>query len=219
MILKMLTVGPFMSNCYVVGSEKTKEGMIVDPGADPNTIMNTATQLGLDIKLIVATHSHMDHIGAVSQLKEKIGAVFAMHESEKLGKAVEGMSRLLGGMMGASFSKAPPADRVLRDGEVIDIGDLQFEVLHIPGHSPGGIALSGPGVVFSGDTLFQFSIGRTDFPGGSYSQLMNGIFTKLMVLPDETIVYSGHGPETTIGMERKVNPFIQDWSVSGNDSG
>ena len=102
---------------------------------------------------------------------------------------------------------------MLTDGEMIDIGDLQFQVLHIPGHSPGGIALAGHGVVFSGDTLFQFSIGRTDFPGGSYSQLMEGIYSKIMVLPDETIVYSGHGPETTIGVERKVNPFVQDWTA------
>ncbi|PIU55297.1 MAG: MBL fold metallo-hydrolase [Chloroflexi bacterium CG07_land_8_20_14_0_80_51_10] len=213
MILKMLTVGPFMSNCYVVGSETTREGMVIDPGAEPNTILNTAREMGLEIKLIVATHSHIDHVGAVKQIREKTGAPFAMHEAERQSKAVEGFTRILGGMMGQSFGKPPAPDRLLKEGDIIEIGDLQFKVLYIPGHSPGSIALVGHGVVFSGDTLFQFSIGRTDFPGGSHAQLMNGIFTKLMVLPDETIVYSGHGPETTIGTERKVNPFVQDWAA------
>ena len=213
MILKMLTVGPFMSNCYVVGSETTREGMVIDPGAEPNTILNAAREMGLEIKLIVATHSHIDHVGAVKQIREKTGAPFAMHEAERQSKAVEGFTRILGGMMGQSFGKPPAPDRLLKEGDIIEIGDLQFKVLYIPGHSPGSIALVGHGVVFSGDTLFQFSIGRTDFPGGSHAQLMNGIFTKLMVLPDETIVYSGHGPETTIGTERKVNPFVQDWAA------
>lgn len=213
MILKMLTVGPFMSNCYIAGSSTTGDGMIIDPGADPDTIMTSVQELKLEVKLIVATHCHMDHVGAVKKIKERTGAPFAMHEAEKQSKAVEGISRMLGGMMGASFDKTPPPDRLLKDGEIIEVGDLQFTVLHIPGHSPGGIALAGPGVVFSGDTLFQFSIGRTDFPGCSYAQLMEGIATKLMVLPDETTVYSGHGPETTIGIERKVNPFVQDWTT------
>ena len=208
----MLAVGPFMSNCYVVGSEKTREGMIIDPGAEPDTILRTVQETGLAIKLIVATHSHIDHVGAAKQVSEKTGAPFAMHEAERRGKIGEGISRMLGGMMGQSFGKPLEPDRLLRDGEIIEIGDLHFEVLHIPGHSPGGIALAGQGVVFSGDTLFQFSIGRTDFPGGSHAQLMDGIFAKLMVLPDDTIVYSGHGPETTIGRERQVNPFIHDWA-------
>ncbi|MDD5094213.1 MAG: MBL fold metallo-hydrolase [Dehalococcoidia bacterium] len=213
MILKMLMVGPFMSNCYIVGSEKTKEGMIIDPGADADTILNAAKKLGLEVKLIVATHSHLDHIGAVKQIKEKTGAPFAMHEAEsEPSKSMEDMARIFGGMMGVSFNKAPLPDKLLRDGDVVEIGDLKFTVLHIPGHSSGGIALAGKGVVFSGDTLFQFSIGRTDLPGGSYSQLMTGIFSKLMVLPDETIVYSGHGPQTTIGAERSHNPFVHDWS-------
>ncbi|MFA4835788.1 MAG: MBL fold metallo-hydrolase [Dehalococcoidia bacterium] len=213
MILEMLTVGPFMSNCYIVGSETTGEGMIIDPGADPSAILNAIKNLKLKIKLIVATHNHVDHIGAVKQLKEKTGAPFAMHEADGNIKTMEAMSRMLSGMMGHSFDKTPPPDKLLKDGDIIEIGDLRFTVLHIPGHSPGGIALAGQGVVFSGDTLFQFSIGRTDLPGGSYSQLMNGLFDKLMVLPDNTTVYSGHGPQTTIGEERKMNPFLQEWSV------
>jgi hydroxyacylglutathione hydrolase len=213
LILNKLTVGPFMSNCYVVGSEKTKQGMIIDPGAEPNVILNTVRKLELEIKLIVATHGHLDHVGALKEIKEKTGVAFAMHEADGNNKAIEGMSRLFGEMVGLPFDKMPLPDKLLKDGDIIEIGDLNFTVLHIPGHSPGGIALAGHGVVFSGDTIFQFSIGRTDLPGGSYSQLMDGIFTKLMVLPDDTIIYSGHGPETTIGTERKTNPFVQDWSA------
>ncbi len=202
-----------MANCYVVGSETSRQGVIIDPGAEPDTILDAVREAGLDIKLIVATHSHIDHVGAVKQVKDKTGSPFAMHEAERQGWIVEGISRMLGGMMGGSFEKAPPPDRLLVDGEMIKIGDLRFSVLHIPGHSLGGIALAAPGLVFSGDTLFQFSIGRTDLPGGDYAQLMNSIFTKLMVLPDETIVYSGHGPETTIGMERKGNHFVRQWAA------
>lgn len=198
MILKMLVVGPYMSNCYIVGSEVSKEGMVIDPGADPENIMSTVESLELDIKLIVATHGHIDHVGGVNRIKEKTGAPFAMHEAE--------------GIKGGVFGKSPDVEKPLRDGDIIEIGDLRFDVKHTPGHSPGGIVIIGHDVVFSGDTLFQFSIGRTDFPGGSYSQLMTGIFEHLMVLPDDTVVYSGHGPQTAIGMERKVNPFVRDWA-------
>ena len=201
-----------MSNCYVVGSETGREGMIIDPGAEPDAILKAVRETGLDIKLIVATHSHIDHVGAVKQVREKTGAAFAMHEAAGQSRIVEGISRVLGGMMGGSFEKTPSPDRLLKDGEIIRVGDLQFTILHVPGHSPGGIALAGHGIVFTGDTLFQFSIGRTDLPGGDYAQLMDGIFNKLMVLPDETIVYSGHGPETTIGTERKGS-FVLQWDA------
>jgi hydroxyacylglutathione hydrolase len=113
-------------------------------------------------------------------------------------------------MLGSPYKSLPKPDRLLRDGEVVEIGDLRFTVLHTPGHSPGGISLLGPGMVFCGDTLFNLSIGRTDIPGGSYATLMNSIFTKLMVLPDETKVLPGHGPESTIGFERRHNPFLVD---------
>ena len=198
MIFRMLAVGPYMSNCYIVGSENTREGMIIDPGAEPDSILKVVDDLGLEIKLILATHGHIDHVSAVNRIKEKLGAPFAMHEAETI--------------KGGVFEKSPPVDKPLKDGDIIEISDLRFEVRHTPGHSPGGIVLIGHGIVISGDTLFQFSIGRTDFPGGSYSQLMTSIFEHLMVLSDETPVYPGHGPDTTIGMERKVNPFVQDWA-------
>ena len=154
-----------MSNCYVVGSETSGEGMIIDPGAEPDAILNTVRETGLNIKLIVATHSHIDHVGAVKQVKEKTGAAFALHETAGQSWIVEGMSRVLGGIMGGSFEKTPPPDRFLKDGEMIKIGDLQFTILHVPGHSPGSIALAGHGIVFTGDSLFQPEAGPT-FPAG-----------------------------------------------------
>ena len=194
----MLPVGPYMSNCYIAGSDASQEGIIIDPGAEPEKILGIVADLGLTIQLIVATHGHIDHVGGVNRIKERTCAPFAMHEAETI--------------KGGVFEKSPPVDRPLKHGDIIKAGDIQFEVRHTPGHSPGGIVLVGEGVVFSGDTLFQFSIGRTDFPGGSYEQLMTSIFDHLMVLPDDTPVYSGHGPDTTIGMERKVNPFVRDWA-------
>jgi hydroxyacylglutathione hydrolase len=209
MIVKMLVVGPFATNCYVVGSSSTKEGMIIDPGAEAETILGTVRQMGLSISLIVITHAHMDHVGALYSVKAKTNAEFAIHEAEK-GFVLSSPMRMLTSVGLTPFKAPPKPDRLLKDGDSIDIGDLHFEVLYTPGHSSGGISLSGHGVVFSGDTLFNFGIGRTDFPGCSHERLMKSIREKLMVLPDETIVYPGHGPSTTIGNERRGNPFLQD---------
>ncbi len=204
MIVKKLVVGPFASNCYIIGSDSNKEGVIIDPGADAEEILKNVKELGLDTKFIVLTHGHIDHIGALKEVKEATGAEVAIHTDEAKSLHEHSLSRVFG----LSYPSPPPPDRLLKGGDSIDIGDLHLLVLHTPGHSPGGICLLGEGVVFSGDTLFNHGIGRYDLPGGNYSQLINSIYTKLMILADDTIVYPGHGPETTIGTERRVNPFL-----------
>jgi glyoxylase-like metal-dependent hydrolase (beta-lactamase superfamily II) len=213
MIVKMLVVGPLASNCYIVGSSATRQGLIVDPGAEPETILRTVQQMGLSVSLIVVTHAHIDHIDGLGAVKQRTNAQFAIHEADtRLLSTAPPMS--VAASLGLSpFKSAPQPDRLLKDGDRIDVGDLHFEVLHTPGHSPGGICLFGHGVVFSGDTLFNLGIGRTDFPGCSHERLMRSIHEKLMVLPDETIVYPGHGPPTTIGDERRGNPFLQDYPL------
>lgn len=209
MILKKLVVGPFAANCYIVGSELTKEGVIIDPGDEARQILKKVKDLQLDIKVIVLTHGHIDHIGGVKEVKEATGAEVCVHTDDA--KSISGQEGRLISMLVSGLSYPAPSspDRLLNGGDSIDIGDLNFLVLHTPGHTPGGICLLGNGVVFTGDTLFKYGVGRTDLPGGSHSQLMNSLHTKLMVLPDETIVYPGHGPETTIGVERRGNPYLR----------
>ena len=206
MKLKVLEVGPFASNCYIVGSE-SGEGVVIDPGADAGRILKAIGELKLDIKLIVATHGHVDHIGAVKEIKKATGAPFAIHRDD-----VETLSQgggLLSFFFAISTSSPPEPEILLQEGDNVEVSGLSFGVLYTPGHSPGGICLLGHEVVFSGDTLFCQSIGRFDFPGASGSQLLDSIHTKLMVLPDSTVVYPGHGPQTTIGDERRWNPFLK----------
>ena len=204
MIIEKLTVGPLAGNCYMVASEKTKEAIIIDPGAEAETILGRATQFGLDIKLIVLSHSHVDHIAALNEVKEATGAEVAIHAADVATMKDDFLSLFLG----IRQPDAAPPERLLKDGDKIRVGDLSFRVLHIPGHTPGGICLYGEGAIFSGDTLFYYGIGRSDFPGGDGEQLLESIKSRLFSLPDDTKVYPGHGPDTTIGAERRGNPFF-----------
>ena len=204
MILDRLVVGPLEANCYLVGSEATKEGMIIDPGEEADKILTGVKKLGLTIKSIVLTHGHIDHVGALSGVKEATGAELCLHPGDRSVIEVQPLA----GFLGTYHPTLPNIDRWLSGGDSIEIGDLHFLVIHTPGHTPGSICLLGHGILFTGDTLFNHGIGRTDLPGGSYSQLMDSLHTKLLVLPDDTTVYPGHGPETTIGKERRANPFL-----------
>jgi hydroxyacylglutathione hydrolase len=204
-IIERLEVRPFGSNCYIVGAESSHEAIIIDPGGEADRILERVKALGLTVKLIVLTHSHFDHTGAVKEVKEATKAELAVHSADA--RALQSRSPM-GMLYRLSLQAAPPPDRLLKGGDSLEIAGLRLLVLHTPGHSPGGICLLGEGVVFTGDTLFNFGIGRSDTPGGNERQLMDSIHTKLMVLPDNTRVYPGHGPETTIGIERKWNPFL-----------
>ncbi len=206
MILKTLVVGPLATNCYIVGSEKTKAGMLIDPGDDAEAILKAITDSGLDIKLIAITHGHLDHTGALKEIYENIWAEIAMHGDEA--EPLQGEYQSLGLTFGLAYPTPPSPDRFLEEGDIIEVGDLKFSVLHTPGHTRGGICFYGEGVVFTGDTLFNYGIGRYDLPGSSYDHLMESL-GKLMKLPDKTIVYPGHGPQTTIGTERRTNPLLR----------
>ena len=205
MVLRKLELEPYGSNCYIIGSDSTGEGLVIDPGGGAEHIISHIEQLGLGVKLIVLTHGHMDHTGALAEVKAATGAEVAIHPADAdYLRGDHPMMQAFGG----SGEPPPEPDRLLNEGDMISVGEVQLRVLHTPGHTAGGICLVTDGYAFTGDTLFQFSIGRTDFPGGSHEQLIQNIQAKLMVLPDETRVCPGHGPDTTIDIERRVNPFL-----------
>ena len=207
MIYRTLEIMPFGTNCYLVASEQTRDGMVVDPAGNAPRILSNIRELDLKIGLIVATHTHPDHIGAIGHVVEYTRASFAVHTAE-----AEIMQRYDFSQFTAydpTFKQPPPPDRLLKDGDFLVVGDLKFQILHTPGHSAGGICLAGYGVVFSGDALFNMGIGRTDGLGGDYNLLISSIRTKLLVLPEQTVVLPGHGPKTTIGRERRSNPFLR----------
>ena len=208
MILEMLTVGPFQENCYVVGDEETGAGAIVDPGDEAARIALAVEQTNLEISQILITHTHIDHVGAVASLVDEYSCQVLMHaEAEPM----LGQLPTQAMMMGLRFGEVPTVDRHIEDEEVIEVGGLQLRSLYTPGHAPGHIAfyIESEGLLLSGDALFAGSVGRVDLPGGSMEVLMRSIEERLLTLPDETRVYPGHGPETTIGNERVHNPFLQ----------
>jgi hydroxyacylglutathione hydrolase len=205
MQLARLVVGPLQVNCYIVFDEKTKEAIVIDPGDDVQDILHLVNGKGLKVKYIVNTHAHFDHVGANKNLKDATGAELLIHEGDT---ALLGATANQARMFGMTASSSPKADRYVKHGDVITAGDVSLTVLHTPGHSAGGISLKGGGVVFTGDALFAGSIGRTDLMGGDLMTLITAIKEHLMTLPDETIVLSGHGPQSTIGDERRENPFL-----------
>lgn len=205
MILKMLVVGPIQSNCYIVGCEKTREAAVIDPGGDADKILFTLAKDKLRCLYIINTHGHFDHSADNKRLKEVTGAQLLIHPADAPMILNQSMG---GGMWGLHVDNSPPPDRYLGEGDIITFGDISLKVLHTPGHSPGGISLVTDKMVFVGDTLFAGSIGRTDFPGGDYEGLLRQVRNKIFTLGDDVVVYPGHGPKTTVGRERKTNPFF-----------
>lgn len=206
MIIKQLPVGPIQANCYIVGCEETKEGVIIDPGDEADRILAEVESEELVIKYILNTHAHFDHIMANGEVVEATGAPLALHPLDLP------LLRESGGAVffGLDLPPGPDPDMELAEGDVITFGQHTLAVLFTPGHSLGHVSFyeAKEGVVFDGDVLFAGGIGRTDLPGGSYETLMSSINEKLMILPDETVVCSGHGPITTIGQERAGNPWL-----------
>ena len=206
MMVKGIVVGLFQENCWVIGSRRTREGIVVDPGDEPERILELARDLGVNVKLIVNSHAHVDHILGVPAVQRATGARFLLHPGDTAiaRTAAQTAARWLG------YTPEPPpdADAPLHDGDVVEVEGLQLKVVHTPGHTPGSVCFYTDGLLFSGDTLFLGSIGRTDLPGGDYGQIMSSIVGRLLALPDETVVLPGHMRETRIGHERRTNPFI-----------
>jgi len=201
-----LVVGPLFSNCYIVWDDREKKGAIIDPGDEADKILITVNELGIDINYILATHGHFDHVGAVASLKRELKVEFIAHMDDFFFiQNGENAAR----RWGFNIEQPPKPDKFIEDGDIIQIGNFMLEVLHTPGHSPGGVSFLQNGMVFCGDTLFQGGIGRTDFRKGSFEELVKSIKTRLYTLPDDTIVYTGHGPITTIGEEKSYNPFVR----------
>lgn len=205
MILDTLMVGPIGTNCYIFGCGETGEAAVIDPGDEADRILTACARHRLKVVRIINTHGHVDHVGANRRMKEVTGAELSIHEADV--PMLEHLTEI-GRMWGMRVDNSPAPDRFLKDGDLLTVGKLTLTVLATPGHSKGGVSLLADGLVFVGDTLFAGSIGRTDLPGGDYNELIASVRKKLFTLPDATVAYPGHGPETTIGQEKKYNPFF-----------
>lgn len=210
LVVKSIVVGWVGTNCYVVSDGVS--GAVIDPGAEPDRILGEVAELGAEVKYIINTHGHIDHVGGNKGVQEATGAKILIHREEEaiLRSPDKDLFPVL-----ADLPDSPPPDRFLEEGETIDLGSTSLTVLHTPGHTPGGISLLYEGGVFCGDTLFYDSIGRTDLRGGSYPVLMRSIRDKLLRLSDDTLVHPGHGPISSLGEIRRVNPFVMELSMSG----
>ncbi len=203
--IRSFAVMPFDENCYVV-SDDTGEGVVIDPGGMAKEILAYIREKKLSIQAVLDTHGHCDHIGANDAIRDEMGAPLYIHKADA--PMLSDMRLNLSAFMGFK-ALSRPAEHLLSEGDKISFGQSELEVIHTPGHTVGGVCFVGDGVVFTGDTLFAGSIGRSDFPGGSEVELIGNIKKKLLALPDEMKVYSGHGPSSEIGWERQCNPYLQ----------
>lgn len=203
MVYKRLNTGMLGSNCYLIGDNG--EGAIIDPGAKSKDILNMVAESGLKIKYIILTHAHLDHICSMDKIRDELGALVAVHE-----KDAEALcdSWANGAYLFGSNETYRPADILLKDGQVLKVGNLDLEIIHTPGHTEGSICIKAGNKLFTGDTLFNMSVGRTDLGRGDHGDLMNSIKNKLLVLDNNVEIYPGHGTSSTIGYEKENNPFI-----------
>jgi hydroxyacylglutathione hydrolase len=207
MKIRSFPVGPIQTNCYLVVCEATREAALIDPGDDAEDLIRVVRDAGVTLKALYATHAHFDHVGAVKAVKKAFDVPFLLHRAELfwLDRLAQQASQF-----GLPVPPRPEPDAFLADGDRFKVGAVEFDVLHVPGHSPGHLAFSAPRerVVFAGDVLFAGGIGRTDFPGCDTEALFDSIRRKLLPLGDAVVCYPGHGPETTLGEERMTNPFL-----------
>ncbi len=200
-----LTNGVYQENCYILADPETGDAVIIDPGEDSDLFLRRMETEGFTLRAVWLTHAHLDHILGVKDVVERSGAPLHMHPADR--PLYDGIAEQ-GAWLGVQAPQPPAPDHDLAHGDALQLGGLELEVRHVPGHSPGSVAFVGHGVAIVGDAIFAGSVGRVDLPGGDGGTLLASIRDQLMTLPDETIVYSGHGPETTIGAERRANPFV-----------
>jgi glyoxylase-like metal-dependent hydrolase (beta-lactamase superfamily II) len=205
-MVRGIVVGVFAENCWVIGSRRSGEAIVIDPGDQPEEILALARDMGVTVKAIANSHAHLDHILGVRGVQAETGATFLLHPQDL--EIARGASMSAARMLGRPVEPPPEPDGLLVDGDEIAVDGLKLKVLHTPGHTQGSVSFYTEGMLFSGDTLFRGSIGRTDLPGGNYLQEMASIVDILLALPDETVVLPGHMDETRIGHERQTNPFV-----------
>jgi glyoxylase-like metal-dependent hydrolase (beta-lactamase superfamily II) len=222
MILESAAAGPFFKNGYVVGCERSRQAVYIDPGDEVSDLLACIRREKLEITHILLTHAHVDHVSGVAAAKRALGAPIYLHPQDQF---LYDTAVTTGLAFGLTVEPPPPVDHYYTGEGPIAFGDYQVRVLHTPGHCPGGVCLAvartgagGPPALFVGDTLFAGSIGRTDLPGGDYQTLLESITKVLFAFPDDAIVYSGHGPETTIGRERRTNPFVLEYLAANSRS-
>ena len=215
MIVESAAVGPFFKNGYVVGCERTRHAVYIDPGDEVEQLLAVIASEQLQVDYILLTHAHVDHVSGVAEAKRSLAAPIYLHKDDQV--LYQNAVRT-GMMFGLTVEEPPPVDRYYEGEGPITFGDYEVRIVHTPGHCPGGVCLAiskagdpSPPHLFVGDTLFAGSIGRTDLPGGNYETLLQAITNRLFAFPDESIVYSGHGPETTIGREKATNPFVLEY--------